>query len=59
MSSELPLKDYGGVFPVDGEAIDQQATHLYRRANRWATKLFHRGQYYDAEDWHGQYARAQ
>jgi N-methylhydantoinase B len=53
VTREGALKDYGVVlgdapdFPLDEAATAQ------RRADRFATKLFHRGEYRDAEEWWG------
>ncbi len=52
------LEDYGVILGNDQETVDTPATQAYRRANRFETKLFHRGRYFDADEWYQHYRRA-
>jgi N-methylhydantoinase B len=58
VSPEKAREDYGVVLANDEESVDMAATTAYRSANRWETKMFHRGQYYDADEWYHKHLRA-
>ena len=51
------LEDYGVVLADHDEAVDTAATAAYRKANRWETKMFHRGDYLGADEWFRKYRR--
>ncbi|MSQ70580.1 MAG: hydantoinase B/oxoprolinase family protein [Betaproteobacteria bacterium] len=58
VSREMALADYGVALSEDEESVDPVETVAYRGANRWDTRMFHRGRYYDADEWYQKYLRA-
>lgn len=58
VSVESAREDYGVVLTEDGEGIDEAATKAVRREERWEVKLFHRGTYFDAEEWYAEHSSA-
>ena len=58
VSAESARKDYGVVLSADGERVDEAATETVRRDERWEVKMFHRGAYYDADEWYAEHATA-
>lgn len=58
VSAESARKDYGVVLTEAGDRVDEAATEAARREDRWETKMFHRGEYYDADGWYADQASA-
>jgi len=56
VSANQAHDDYGVVLANSGAAIDEAATIARRTQHRWPTKLFHRGDYFDADGWTDRYA---
>lgn len=46
------LGDYGVVVDIEARQVDLPATEAYRAANRWETKLIHRGAYFESGEWY-------
>jgi N-methylhydantoinase B len=51
VGQQSALEDYGVVITEDG-TVDGSATEERRRQYRWPVKLFHRGGYYDEDEWY-------
>ncbi len=58
ISVECALEDYGVALTEDGESVDETETESARREGRWETKMFHRGGYFDADEWYAEQASA-
>ena len=57
VSSSSAFEDYGVVVKSDGLSIDFEATQVRRQNERWDTKLFHRDEYFDADEWYARLAK--
>ncbi|MDH3236142.1 MAG: hydantoinase B/oxoprolinase family protein [Alphaproteobacteria bacterium] len=58
VTPESAHRDYGVVLNEDCESVDAAATEAYRREQRWDVKMFHRGAYFDADEWYAEHASA-
>jgi N-methylhydantoinase B len=57
VSAASALQDYGVIMAEGGQSVDHAATQEHRQRARWKTKLFHRGGYFDADEWYDRYAK--
>ena len=51
VGAESALAEYGVVLDLAAERVDMAATAVLRAEKRWPTKLFHRRDYFDAQEW--------
>ncbi|WP_181832899.1 hydantoinase B/oxoprolinase family protein [Bosea caraganae] len=51
VSPDSAQDEYGVILDVASETVDLEATQAYRTAHRWQTKLLHRRDYFDPDQW--------
>jgi N-methylhydantoinase B len=51
VSAQSARDEYGVIIDVAAETVDLAATEAHRSAHRWQTKLLHRRDYFDPDQW--------